>query len=113
MGRKIALVVGCWLTVVGSLSLIFAQQLWMASLGLILCGMGSDSVYATFLSLVAEAVDDNFRQKTSAIIQGFFVVGALVVTLFYYLFEDWQTSTIYCLGIPSLICALGVTFYIK
>lgn len=85
----------------------------MASLGLVFCGMGSDSVYGTFLSLGAECVNDNFRQRVSAIVQGFFVIGALFVTLFYYLFEDWQISTIYCLGIPSLICALVITFYIK
>ena len=86
IGRRAALVLGCWLTVLGCIVLIFAQALWMASLGLILCGMGSDSVYGTLLSLASECVNDNFRQKISAIVQAFFIVGALFVTLFYYLF---------------------------
>ena len=86
MGRRAALVLGCWITFLGCIILIFAQALWMASLGLVFCGLGSDSVYGILLSLAAECVNDNFRQKISSIVQIFFVVGALFVTLFYYLY---------------------------
>lgn len=85
-GRRITLVISSWITVAGCLLLVFAQGLWMASLGLVLCGFGSDSVLGTFGSTAAECLNDNFRQKVTSIVQGAFTVGALLVTLFYYLY---------------------------
>lgn len=100
-GRRLTLVISTLITFCGTIILIFSQGLWMAALGLLMCGMGSDSILSTLGSVCVECCDDNFRQKTGSIVQGAFTIGALLVTLFYYLYEDWKMTTIYCLSIPS------------
>jgi hypothetical protein len=85
----------------------------MAAIGLLMCGMGSDSNLAVLSSVGAECCDDNFRQKASSIVQGAFTVGALLVTLFYYLYEDWKITTIYCLSIPAFINAAVIIIFVK
>jgi MFS family permease len=112
-GRRITVVISSLITFFGCLILVFSQNLWMASIALILCGMGSDSTLATLGSIAAESLDDNYRQKVSSIVQGAFTVGALLVTLFYYLFEDWKISSIYCLSIPALINTVIIITFVK
>lgn len=85
-GRRITLIISSLTTFGGCVLLIFSQNLWMAAIALIMGGMGSDSTLATMGSVVAETMDDNLRQKVTSIVQGAFTVGALVVTLFYYLY---------------------------
>lgn len=112
-GRRITIVISSLITFFGCIILIFSQGLWMAAIGLLMCGMGSDSTLAVLGSIGAECCDDNFRQKATSIVQGAFTIGALLVTLFYYLFEDWKIATIYCLAIPAFINAAVIILFVK
>jgi MFS family permease len=87
--------------------------MWMASVGLLVCGSGSDAVYTIYFTLGAECINDRFRQKVASLVQIAFVVGALFATLFYYLYADWLTTTIYCLVIPAVLCAIVATYFTK
>ena len=69
----------------GCLILILSQTIWMAAIGLALCGLGSDSVLNITSSCFAEQYDDKMRQRHYTMIQGAFTLGALFVTLIYYL----------------------------
>lgn len=113
IGRRKAMLIGNILTIMGSLILIFAQDLWMASLGLVIYGSGLDAVYALYFTLGAECINDNFRQKVAALVQIAFMAGALLSTLFYFLFQDWQITNIFCLVIPALICGIAATLTAK
>lgn len=112
-GRRITIVMSTLIIFFGCIILIFSQTIWMASIALILCGMGSDSTLAILGSVSAESLDDNFRQKVGSIVQAAWTLGALVVTLFYYLYEDWKITTMYGLAIPALINTLLIIFFVK
>lgn len=112
-GRKNILIIAGITMFVGSVILIFAIDLWMAVIGLLLCGIGSDAALALFTSIGAEWYDDNHRQKVGSLVQTTYVVGALATTLFYYLFENWKVTTLYCLIIPSLINAIIIFLLVK
>lgn len=43
-GRKPSMLISCVIFVIGSILLIFSQALWMASLGLMLGGIGADGM---------------------------------------------------------------------
>ena len=112
-GRKNTLRLAGIVVFVGSVILIFAVDLWMAVIGLLLCGIGSDAALTLFTSMGAEWYEDNHRQKVGSLVQTTYIVGALAVTLFYYLFEDWRVTTLYCLIIPSSINAILIFLFVK
>lgn len=43
-GRRLSMIISCGIFVIGSILLIFSQTLWMASMGLMLGGIGADGV---------------------------------------------------------------------
>jgi MFS family permease len=112
-GRKNTLILSGIAMFIGSVILIFSIDLWMAVIGLLLCGIGSDAALTLFSSIGAEWYEDNYRQKVGSIVQTAYIVGALAVTLFYYLFEDWKITTLYCLIIPSFINAVIIILFVK
>ena len=65
---------------------MLSQTIWMAGIGLLLSGFGSDSVLNITASVIAEQYNDYVRQKHFSLIQGTFTLGALFVTLIYFLF---------------------------
>lgn len=85
----------------------------MAAASLFLCGFGSDSVLNVTFSIMVESYDDNLRQKHCAIIQMAFTGGALIATLFFYLWSDWKIVVIYTLIIPSVIAFFLILWYVK
>ena len=76
-------------------------------------GLGSDSVSIVTGSILSEQCEDVARQKIFAIIQGAFTVGALVVTLAYFLWKDWFVTVTFFLLIPLLITLFGFIFILK
>jgi MFS family permease len=112
LGRRASCILANSIIMIGCLTLIFSQNLWMASLGLVCCGI-SDSVYSIFASIQAECFSDYLRQKIGAIIQSTFVFGALTATLFYYLFESWLIASIYVLTIPAFINSFLFFWFVK
>ncbi len=78
-------VVAWGINCLGGLILMLSSTIWMAALGLALCGLGSDSVLGITSSCLAEQYDDVMRQRHYTMVQGAFTLGALFVTLIYYL----------------------------
>ena len=112
-GRRNTALVTWSVCCVGCLVLMLSQTMWMAGLGLFLCGFGSDSVLNITSSIIAEQYNDKVRQKHFSMIQGAFTVGALFVTLIYYLWKDWFITVTFCLFIPSLITLATFFFIVK
>jgi MFS family permease len=112
-GRRTTIIVAVLSILLGSIILIFAQGMWMAVIGLLMCGIGTDAALALFSSISAECFDDNLRQKIGSVVQSTYILGTLVMTLFYYLFEDWKITTIYCLAIPAFINVIIIIIFVK
>jgi hypothetical protein len=53
------------------------------------------------------------RQKHGSMIQVAFTAGGMVATLFYYLWESWQITTIFVVIIPSTLCLILMMVFLK
>jgi MFS family permease len=87
--------------------------MWLAALGLTLTGMGSDSVIVITGAIMSEQFEDMARQKIFSLIQGAFTLGGLLITLVYFIWEDWFIAITYFLFIPAILAELGLIFLLK
>ena len=91
----------------------FTETMWLAVIGLALMGFGSDSVTIITGSILSEQCEDVARQKVYAIVQGAFTVGALVITLVYFIWKDWFVTITFFVLIPQILTLLGFIFILK
>jgi len=75
----------------------------MAALALIMCGYGADSVSTVTFTIVSESYDNDSRQIHSSVMQSSFALGSMFATLLFYIYEDWQITTIFALAIPATL----------
>lgn len=76
-------------------------------------GFGSDSVTIITGSILSEQCEDVSRQKIYAIVQGAFTVGALMVTLAFFIWKDWFVTITFFLLIPLIVTMFGFLFILK
>ncbi len=84
-GRRKTLILSWVACCLGCLVLLLSRSLWMAGIGLFLCGFGTDSGSSLTLSIISEQFNDVSRQKISTLVQGTFTFGSLFITLIYYI----------------------------
>jgi cytochrome c oxidase subunit IV len=58
-------------------------------------------------------VGNRKRQKYSVIVQMFFTVGALVMTLFFYVIDNWRINWCFLVVAPSLLTLVLIFMYIE
>lgn len=102
-GRRNSILVSWGITVLGTIIVAFSFNVYMVAAGLFLCGCGSDAGINICFFFFGEVVGDEKRQKYSVFVQIFFCIGAMVITLFFYLISDWRINWIILVGVPSII----------
>ncbi len=112
-GRRKITIMAWGICTLGCVILVSAQSMIMATIGLMLCGFGSDSVLGITYSVMVETYEDNMRQKHCSIIQMAFTSGGMMITLFYFIWENWRIASIYALTIPSAITLILIIVYLK
>jgi MFS family permease len=112
-GRRKITIIAWAICTLGLLLLVLAQNMQMAAAALFLCGFGSDSVLCVTTSVMVECYEDNLRQKHCTIIQMAFTGGALLITLFFWLWQDWQPAVLYGLLIPSAITLFLIIWFVR
>lgn len=85
-GRKRSLILAWIICTAGTIIVATSFHISMAAVGFFLSGFGSDASINICLFFFGEAVGSKNRQKYSIIVQIFFALGALVVTLFFFIF---------------------------
>lgn len=85
----------------------------MVAIGLFLSGCGSDAAINICFFFFGEVVGDKKRQKYSVIVQIFFTVGALIVTLFFYLIDNWRIVWCFLVAAPAIIELILLYSYIE
>ena len=85
----------------------------MAATGLFLCGFGFDSVLTVTISIMVECYEDRLRQRHCTIVMIFYAGGALIVTLFFWLWKDWKIVVMFALLVPSIIILVLMIIFVK
>jgi hypothetical protein len=99
-------------TTLGAIIVCISQNIYMAAFGLFLSGAGSDAAINICFFFFGEVVGDKKRQEYSVIVQILFTLGAMTVTLFYYLIPNWRIVSIVAVTIPSIIGLFFIVIYI-
>lgn len=85
----------------------------MVAAGLFMCGCGCDAGINICFFFFGEVVGDEKRQKYSVIVQVFFCLGAMIITLFFYLISEWRINWIILVAAPSVIEIVLLWYYIE
>jgi MFS family permease len=112
-GRKKIIRIAWSICTFGCALLAYAQNMWMASLGLFFCGMGADSAISITISIIVECYDNKMRQKHNIIIQASFLIGGLIMTGVFWKWKDWHLLALYVFFIPSAITLLMFFMFLK
>ncbi len=112
-GRKRAMLISWTTCVVGTVIVATSFNIYMAAVGFFFSGFGCDASINLCLIFFGEAVGSKKRQKYSIIVQIFFALGALTVTLFFFLFEDWRVVWCLLVAAPALITLILIYCYIE
>jgi MFS family permease len=115
-GRKKTVTIAWSISIVGCFFIMLSKwtdTMWTAAVGLTLNGIGADSVVIITGSILSEQCEDVARQKIFSIVQGAFTLGALVITLVFYIWEDWFITITFFLLVPAIVVELGFIFLLK
>ena len=85
----------------------------MVAVGLFLSGCGSDAAVNICFFFFGEVVGDKKRQKYSVFVQIFWTLGAMLLTLLFFLIDNWRLNWIIVVVIPALIKMFLLLFYIE
>ena len=102
-GRKKSILVSWFICTIGILIVAVSFNIYTIGLGLFLSGFGGDAVINITLLFFSEGVENKKRQKYSVIVQIFFAVGALIVTFFFYVIDDWRIIWCMMVAAPAII----------
>lgn len=84
----------------------------MVAAGLFLCGCGSDAGINICFFFFGEVVGDEKRQKYSVFVQIFFTLGAMVITLFFFLIASWRVNWIILVTAPAILELVLLYFFV-
>jgi MFS family permease len=112
-GRRTSILLAWSATTLGAIIVSLSQNIYMAGFGLFLSGAGSDAAINICFYFFGEVVGDKKRQQYSVIVQILFTLGAMTVTLFYYLIPNWRIVSIISITIPSIIGLLLLVLYVE
>jgi MFS family permease len=112
-GRKDTTIIGWTVSILGLVMTLAAPNITVASIGLFFAGVGTDSATNITLIYFVEVFEARFIQKAMAAISACITVGGMVSTLFYYLFEDWWTTTLYSVLIPAVITLILMLIFLQ
>ena len=112
-GRKLSLALAWGVTFTGSILLLLTENIYMGAAAMFLLGAGGDASLNICFYFLGEVYDNESRQKYSIIIQPFFPAGALLITLAFYLMQNWRLACLIVIAGPSAFVFLGVLFYVK
>jgi MFS family permease len=98
---------------VGTIIVAASQNVYMVAIGLFMCGCGSDAGINICFFFFGEVVGDAKRQKYSVIIQIFFCLGAMIITLFFYLISEWRTNWLILVTGPAVVEMVLLWYYIE
>lgn len=111
-GRKNITILGWAISVLGIILALAAPNITVASIGMLLAGIGTDSATNITLIFIVEVFEDNLRQKSMTAVQISFCVGAMTATIFYYIFQDWWITTLLSILIPSFIVLILMVVFV-
>lgn len=112
-GRKSSMIVSWGLGTMGTVIVACSFNIYMVAVGLFFSGYGCDAAINICFFFFGEVVGDEKRQKYSVFIQIFFTVGAIIITLFFQLINDWRINWIALVAVPSIIELALLMFYIE
>jgi MFS family permease len=101
-GRRSSVIIGWGVCMVGTILVACSFNIYMAAVGLFLCGFGSDVSINIAFFFFGEVVGDEKRQKYSVLVQIWFPVGAMLMTGFFYLIDNWRLVWIILIAIPTI-----------
>ena len=77
-----------------------------------MCGFGSDVVVNIAFFFFGEVVGDEKRQKYSVFVQIWFPVGSIIITAFFYFFDNWRYIWIGVVAAPAIINFFLMFFFV-
>ena len=101
-----------WVAVtIGSILVACSVNIYMAAIGMFLCGFGSDVSVNIAFFFFGEVVGDEKRQKYSVFVQIWFPVGSIIITSFFWFMDDWRIIWIIVLVVPCVIGLVLMYFF--
>lgn len=102
-GRRTSMVVSWSICTLGTLLVAFSVNIYMVAVGLFFSGCGCDAAINICFFFFGEVVGDQKRQKYSVFVQIFFTIGAMMITLFFSLINDWRINWIVLVTGPAIV----------
>jgi len=114
-GRRISIILGCLVYIVGVAIQIIAQSVGLLIGGRVVAGLGVDIVSATNVMYVSEIAPQRIRGRVLGLYQFSITVGLLLASCVAYSTKDYDNSAAYRIVIGlqlawSLILILGLSF---
>ena len=97
------MVVSWSICTLGTIIVATSVNIYMVAVGLFFSGCGCDAAINICFFFFGEVVGDAKRQKDSVIVQIFFTVGAMVITLFFSLIDSWRINWIILVAGPAVL----------
>lgn len=106
------MVVSWAICTVGTVIIACSVNIYMVAVGLFFSGCGCDAAINICFFFFGEVVGDAKRQKYSVFVQIFFTLGAMVITLFFFLINNWRINYIVLVTAPAIIVLVLLFIYI-
>ena len=111
-GRKKSIIISWIIFTFGTILIVLSEELVLGGIAMFLIGVGSASMFMCF-HILHEILSTRTRQKYQILIQGFSSVGALLITLFFYLIKNWVIVCLILLVFPSILLLVFIFFNIE
>ena len=102
-GRRTSLMIGWAVVTLGSILVACSVNIYMAAVGMFMCGFGSDVSVNIGFFFFGEVVGSDKREKYSVFVQIWFPVGSIIITAFFYFMDNWRIIWIIVLASPCLL----------
>ena len=106
ISRKVFILGGLSLTLVGRLLVSIAQGIWMGGAGMMCSVFGLKIVNYVCFTFTAEIVSEEYRQNCIIILETMVGLGAISNVLWFYLFENYLPVLILMEGIPCVFALI-------
>lgn len=112
-GRRSSILLAWGCATLGGIILAVSVNIPMAAVGLFFAGAGSDAAINICFYFFSEVVEDEKRQKYSIVVQIAFTIGAILVTVLFYIIPSWRIVVIISITVPAIIAFILVFLFVE
>lgn len=112
-GRRFSILLTWTVNTIGICLLVFAPNIIVISIGLIMIGAGGISSNRIVVSIINESFNSAWRQKGSVGLEMLYGFGGCITTYGFYISTNWRTLYVFIQLIPCVLILLAIYVYIQ